>query len=435
MTKNSHLKVCLLGASFATNNLGVSALTAGAIQAILHRFPEAEIVLLDYGKQRLQYDFQVGDRKVPVQLVNMRFSQKLYLPNHILVLILTALILKLIPFQKLRAYIISKNFWLKQIDEAGLIAALAGGDSFSDIYGLGRLFYMALPQLLVLLMGKKLFLLPQTLGPFHSRIARAIAKYIINHASLTYSRDLIGQELVKKIPGLERLNGKLRFCYDVGFVVDPIPAHSMALDCLLEKKKANCRVIGINISGLLFIGGYTRNNMFGLRVDYHELIYDTIHFLLRKPDVVVLLVPHVFGPPTHAESDVTVCTKIYHELKAAYKDRLFLARGDYNQNEIKYIIGLCDFFVGSRMHACIAALSQFIPAVAISYSHKFFGVMQTVGIESLVADPCEMNKQEIMYLIEKAFEERDSFREQLKLKMSQVKARVLNLFDEINELA
>ncbi len=435
MTKNSHTKVCLLGATFATNNLGVSALTAGTIQSILHHSPDAEISLLDYGKKSLNYDFQAGNRKASIRLVNMRFSKKLYLPNNIARLILMALLLKLIPFQKLRTSIISKNYWLHHIHEADVIASLAGGDSFSDIYGFGRFFYVALPQLLVLFMGKKLFLLPQTLGPFQNRIVRAIAKYIIHHASVTYTRDFAGQKLLEKSLGLERLNGKLRFCYDVGFVVDPIPPGEMELADLLKKKKADCCVIGMNISGLLFMGGYTRNNMFGLQIEYNELIGDIIHFLMRKPDVVILLVPHVFGSSEHVESDAVVCEKVYNDLKTKYQGRLFFAAGNYNQNEIKYIIGQCDFFIGSRMHACIAALSQFIPAVAISYSNKFLGVMQTIGVDELVADPRRMNKKEIMNVVTRTFEQRDYLRLQLSLKIPQVKARVLNLFKEINSLA
>ena len=47
---------------------------------------------------------------------------------------------------------------------------------------------------------------------------------------------------------------------------------------------------------------------------------------------------------------------------------------------MKYLIGQCDFFVGSRMHSCIAAVSQCVPAVSIAYSDKFIGVMATLGL-------------------------------------------------------
>ena len=39
---------------------------------------------------------------------------------------------------------------------------------------------------------------------------------------------------------------------------------------------------------------------------------------------------------------------------------------EYDQHAIKSIIGRCDFFIGSRMHACIAALSQKIPTAAVA---------------------------------------------------------------------
>jgi polysaccharide pyruvyl transferase WcaK-like protein len=289
-----------------------------------------------------------------------------------------------------------------------------------------------LPQLLVLLMGKKLFLLPQTLGPFEGKLTRAIARYILSHASITYSRDYAGIEETRRLLAMKDEAERLRFCYDVGFIVDPVAPAKIDLGNFFASRKATDCVIGFNLSGLLFMGGYTRNNMFGLKVDYKLLVYDVIERLTRKPDVVILLVPHVFGSIEHRESDAVVSEKIYNELKARYPGKLFFAAGRYNQNEIKHVIGLCDFFIGSRMHACIAALSQAIPAVAIAYSKKFFGVMQTIGFESLVADPRRMGKEEIISLIEEAYERRALLKTQLEQKMAEVKKAVLNLFAEIN---
>ena len=41
--------VYLLGATFGTANLGVSALTVGAVNVVMHRWPQARIFVLDYG--------------------------------------------------------------------------------------------------------------------------------------------------------------------------------------------------------------------------------------------------------------------------------------------------------------------------------------------------------------------------------------------------
>ena len=283
-------------------------------------------------------------------------------------------------------------------------------------------------------MGKKLVLLPQTLGPFKKRSSRVIARYILNQADVVYSRDHTGIEEMKRFLGRRFNTSRVGFCYDVGFALDPVKPDRIDLDGLLEKRRdgdGSC-IAGLNVSGLLFMGGYTQNNMFGLKVDYRELVYDLIDFLIREKNVIVLLVPHVFGAQEHLESDSVVCEKIYDELKNKYKDKIYLTRGSYNQNEIKYIIGLCDFFIGSRMHACIAALSQNIPSVAIAYSRKFFGVMQSIGTESLVADPRILGKEEIFNIIDEVYEHRDSVSEQLKQTMPQVKKTVLNLFRDIS---
>jgi colanic acid/amylovoran biosynthesis protein len=61
-------------------------------------------------------------------------------------------------------------------------------------------------------------------------------------------------------------------------------------------------LIGINVSGLLLMGGYTHNNMFGLKTDYACLMREIIGYFVREHQANVLLVPHVFGDDP--ESDV-----------------------------------------------------------------------------------------------------------------------------------
>lgn len=431
MTPNKNLKIILLGAQFGIGNMGVGALTAGTIKCILSRFAEAEILLLDYGYEKQKFHFKFQNRTVPIQLLNMRFSKKLYLKNNIALLLLLSLVARLIPFKNIRKYIITKNACLNHVYEADLVTSIAGGDSFSDIYGLRRFFYVVLPQLLVLLIGKNLILLPQTLGPFKGMLPRAIAGYIFRRAQMIYSRDYTGLDLSKDLVASKNSVENIKFCFDVGFVLDPEKPNKLDLCGYLEKRKEEAYTVGLNVSGLLYIGGYTQNNMFGLKIDYRELVYHLIDFLIEKKEANLILVPHVFGARDGSESDSIYCEKIYKALKTKYNGKLFLARGSYNQNEIKYIIGLCDFFIGSRMHACIAALSQNIPAVAIAYSRKFYGVMQTIGVESLVVDPRRIGQEEILNIVDRTYERRDLLRQQLEQKMPQVKNTVLNLFVDI----
>ena len=144
-----------------------------------------------------------------------------------------------------------------------------------------------------------------------------------------------------------------------------------------------------------------------------------------------MLVPHVFGTKEHIESDSAACELIYAELKPKYQNKLYRVRGNYDQGEIKYIIGLSDFFIGSRMHACIAALSQNIPAVAIAYSKKFIGVLKTINAESSVVDPRKLEINDILAVIDRAYDDRASLHRQLEQTIPGVKETVMQLFPNI----
>ena len=421
------MKICLLGATFTTYNMGVNALTMGTIKSIHYKYPDAEIILLDYGSQELSYNIDLEGDDIPVRLVNMRFSKYVFQSNHILFLLFLAMVIKFIPSKRLSKMIIKRNKVLYTIDQVDFANSIAGGDSFSDIYGLRRFYYVSLPQILIITMGKKLILLPQTLGPFTRRTVRFWASYILRRAYLVFSRDNHGIPEMKRMLKSKFDGDKFKFCYDVGFIIDPIACKETNSDSHIGKKNTTDFLIGLNVSGLLYMGGYTGNNMFGLKVDYHELIAKTLDLLINQNRANVLLIPHVFGIENQ-ESDAKACLKVFDHYKDQYEGKIDVVRESYNQNEIKYIIGLCDFFIGSRMHACIAAISQCIPAVSIAYSKKFFGVMESIGVEKLVADPRKLEMSEIMMIIKDNITNRELLRQKLINDIPHVKNTILNLY-------
>ena len=414
--------------------MGVRALTAGSIKCILNQHPKAKVSLLDYSRNSSIYNLKLDDSVVPVPLVNMRFSKKIYLPNNIAFLLLLATCLKLIPSRRMRGWLMTKNRCLRHIMGADLIASIAGGDSFSDIYGLERLLYVALPQILVLLIGKRLILLPQTIGPFRRGSSRLVARYILRRAERVYSRDYRGLKEGEELLARGKAFAPFKFCYDVGFVVDAVPPARLEVVGLPLTREVRGNLVGLNISGLLFMGGYRQNNMFGLQVDYKELVHGLIDFLITKKGAKVLLVPHVFGDGATSESDQPACEQVYEALRNKYSDGLGLVRGSYDQSEIKYVIGRCDFFVGSRMHACIAAVSQHVPCVCIAYSSKFIGVMETTGIESMVADARRLSFETILEVIGQSYDCKAIIHQQLERKMPELTAFVLNLFRDVQDI-
>jgi len=209
--------------------------------------------------------------------------------------------------------------------------------------------------------------------------------------------------------------------------------HGIDLGNLVERR-AETPLVGLNVSGLLNSGGYSGSNMFGLKVDYPAMVRRLVEYVISEKGARVLLVPHVHGEPGSSgdlESDERACSQLYEELKAKFPGKLFLVEGIRTTPEIKYVIGCCDLFIGSRMHACIAALSLEVPAIALSYSDKFKGVWQSINMQELVADPRQLDEREIIRIVGEAFEKREQLRQQLRQTIPNVKQQIIVRLQEI----
>ena len=312
-----------------------------------------------------------------------------------------------------------------------MVADITGGDSFSDLYGMRRFILGFLRKWLVLLFNKDLIMLPQTYGPFKRPLAMAMARHILKRASLVYSRDKTGVEYVNKLLN-DSENEKVRFAPDVAFVLDSREPQNAEIGELRKLRAEDTIVVGLNISGLLYNGGHSRNERFGLKTDYRQLVHNVVRLLLENDKVKLLLVPHVLPPAPVAVNDIVACLELYEQLGREYSGRIFIVKGGYDQGEIKYVIGLCDFFIGSRMHSCIAALSQSIPAIGLAYSKKFWGVFKTVDAEQFVVDMRHAKVEQILTTVSKAFEQRKMTARHLKTVVPGVQKQILDLFKDIS---
>lgn len=240
---------------------------------------------------------------------------------------------------------------------------IGAGDSFSDIYGTGRfLRYMAAKNI-VHLAGKPLIVSPQTIGPFSRAWVRRVALNTLGRSAAVFARDEASIRFLRDLGH----RGHVELASDVALLLpyDPPPDRS-----------GDDRVrVGLNISGLLMNGGYTKANMFGLAVDYPGLMRRVIARFLEKPDCEIHLVPHVLSESMPVEDDWRASERI----AAEFGDRVHLAPRFTSPGAAKsYIAGL-DFFMGARMHACIAAFSSGVPVVPLAYSRKFSGLFGALG--------------------------------------------------------
>ena len=388
MKKN--ISIILANAPINNGNRGCVALSISTIYIIDEILTKAGV------KYKLYLpDSQHGDYKSHVVSINgrdieyddLRYNKGLSLKNNIKI--------------KIQNIIPNKNS-SKIFKEADFILDIGQGDSFADIYGVERFNLIDRIHTIARKYHKPYCLLPQTIGPFENEIIKERAIKSIEKATLCMARDKQSLDYVtKNVPQQKNVCE----CIDVAFF---LPYETI-------KQDARYTHVGINISALLWNGGYTRNNQFGLKCDYQVLVRQLINYFLKLDNVKVHLVPHVVGSERGIENDYEVSYDLWREYK---NPNLILAPFALGPIEIKsYMAGL-DFFMGARMHATIGAFSAGVPVVPMAYSRKFNGLfLDTLSYNHMV-DMKTMDNEDIVEIIRNAFERRNELKDTINQRMN-----------------
>lgn len=298
------------------------------------------------------------------------------------------------------------------------ILDIGQGDSFADIYGAKRFAKIDKIHKVARWFRKPYCIMPQTIGPFNNEIIKCQAIKSIEKASHVMTRDEQSLECVKEIaPKQKRVFQHI----DVAFF----------MPYLKINQDKNFVHVGLNVSALMWNGGYNRNNQFGLIDDYKTVVHTIIDYFLSLSDVKVHLVPHVVGQERNIENDYEVSYELWREYNNA---NLLLAPFALGPIEIKsYIAGL-DFFMGARMHATIGAFSSGVPVVPMAYSRKFNGLFEDTLDYHYMTDLKTQAADEVLSTIKDAFEKRSELKDIIQNRMNTtIKEREQQLYDDLQE--
>jgi len=356
--------------------------------------------------------------------------------EHLAWILLACLCYRGITLRRVREWLRRQTPWIGALQDMTFVGDIRGGDSFSDIYGWQRFLTGFLASWTVVLVKGGLVHFPQTYGPYQRRWARWLARYLLKRSPFILARDRESQRVAQELVGTDR---EVWLSPDVAFALEGAlpeqielwPASDPAQRFSGGRGDDGLKPIGINVNGLMYNGGYTRNNMFGLKLDYVAMLPELVKRLLELHPGEVWLIPHTYGPPESVENDPEACRRVRESLPEPLRGRVRLVVGEYDCCKIKGVIGQCDFFIGSRMHACIAALSQGIPTVGIAYSRKFSGVFQSIGVPEWVVDGRTTADGEAIGRVLALYRQREYVRGYLGREAEAARTRLKELFGEL----
>lgn len=238
--------------------------------------------------------------------------------------------------------------WLR--DDFDLVVDTRSGDSFSDLYGLPRLTVMTLLAEAVRRSGTPMVYGPQTYGPYLSRRATLMAKRSLRQADLVLARDSGSADVVA---GLGRPADLVTT--DVVFALPQPSAPRADADVLF------------NVSGLLWRGAADVDP-----ADYRRIVVEAIRGLGEAGRRVTLLA-HVLAGKS-GDSDVEVLDEVLDAVGSSLP--VFVPE---SLEDARAVMAGSRLVIGSRMHACLNALSVGVPAIPLAYSQKFAPLLMDVG--------------------------------------------------------
>ena len=310
----------------------------------------------------------------------------------------------------IRRMLTGESRYFQTLKTCDVVLDIGEGDSFSDIYGEKRFFFLSLSKYLAIVAKRTLVLSPQTIGPFERKWCRTVAAWLMRRAGRVFTRDGLSQAYLAD-------NGLAANAEQVTDVAFRLPYVRQTLTPTAKTR------VGVNVSGLLYNGGYTRNNQFGLKLDYKAFIENLVERLVARPDCEIHLVGHVLSVGLPVEDDYAALLS----LQARFP-QVIVAPRFTSASEAKGYIAAMDFFTGARMHACIAAFSSGVPVVPQAYSRKFNGLFNSLDYTHIADLKVDDGEQALAKILQ-GLDARQSLRDEVERGNAQAQARLQHYED------
>lgn len=280
---------------------------------------------------------------------------------------------------------------------------IASGIDFSDYAGRLPLYYACfLITLFKLVMNKPVMCYSQSMGPIRHRVLRHLVRFFLNKTSMISVRDVFS---------IDFLNGLHVNQPDIYYTVDP--AFMLTSEYLsgdiprITHGLNNGRnpLIGFSLSPAPFIG--PGNDFYQMGLWYKtdkkkikqlsdEYIQKMAYLCNRLIDMYganLLFIPSCMS---NGDDDRECMRKVNDRI--VIKDKVICISESYTLAEHMRIIGSCDLFIGTRLHASIMAAIMGVPLVPLVGNNgpRIPGIMKSLGMDSYIRNIMFSDEEQLL---------------------------------------
>lgn len=307
-----------------------------------------------------------------------------------------------------KGLVVPKHFF-NALRWADLIV-VSGGDVLADYSEMAIKQYF-FPMAVGMALGKPVYVFGQSISRYKNEKLKKFCKKYLDKAALITVREPLSYNYLKELG----IKAPFYLTADPAFLLRP---------CAPERLEAMFREEGIRRDAEPRIGFSVSRTVTRWGASDHGDFVSGVASALdrlaeRHKSARFLFVPHVSCLKDARKDDRMIGREIYE--RTSCKDRVDQVQGDYSCEELKAMIGSCDVFVGARTHSTIAALSQYVPTLALAYSIKAYGIMNQLLNEDVgVLSTRDFSADTLIQRIEDLYENKDRYAGQIKSRMPQI---------------
>lgn len=303
--------------------------------------------------------------------------------------------------------------------QADLVVSAAG----MNFYTMGRLGLPLLTSLYTaayaLMLGKPLYIISQSIGPFYRSWERWLMRWLLSKAALVFVRDTASWRLLGDM-GLA--GPRYRLLPDIVFAFQGAPQeqgihllNQYGIDVKRDRPLLGCTVVNRFIR---WIPQEVWDN-------YERSLIGAIRRFTERHGGKVIFFPQTTGP-TRVEDDRESARRIVAKIQETTDGIVYI---DQPQPAavLKSAYGLTDLCLATRAHAAVFALASGVPALIVGYHWKARGIMETLGLDEWVLDIDSVNEDLLSAKLEALWKERHGVRSTLRRTIPDIVQRIEGL--------
>lgn len=390
-------------------NKGEEALLEGIVESLSICFDNPDITLLS------NYPEEDKSRsRVPVldrNGVSLRVLKKLAPKFAFLLEGITVTIQNKIKRNGKRCLIDGSNLWKAFINSDIIIVGHDSSVSYDAII-VGRL------------LNKPLAIFAGSVEIFNNSFKQIVARTLLKKVDLITLRETYSYNALFDLGVVPIV--KAEVTADAAFLLRPCSSKRAKEIMLQEGLPAHSRpMVGVTLTRQMC--ERSRPEITDIEKRYEKAVLNKAAVFDRIIDsygVEIVFFPHCIGPGK--SDDRPVALDVISEMTR--KDMAKLVDGDFSAAELKGLIKQCEIFIGERTHSVIAALSQGIPSLCMTFpsdrrTHGIIGEM--LNHKDFVYNIERLDPEELLGLIDLLWAGRQAIREKLSKTIPSIREKAL----------